>query len=81
MANKKIPFKYARPVEEWLQEKGNFKQACFYAYMCSLHCLYNVEVHTENIAHRFYFRLQLIWNKEQLLWYALNLEDTYLKML
>ncbi|XP_076835087.1 neurexin 3a isoform X19 [Brachyhypopomus gauderio] len=22
MANKKIPFKYARPVEEWLQEKG-----------------------------------------------------------
>ncbi len=24
MANKKIPFKYARPVEEWLQEKGNF---------------------------------------------------------
>lgn len=30
MANKKIPFKYARPVEEWLQEKGNFQQACFY---------------------------------------------------
>lgn len=27
MANKKIPFKYARPVEEWLQEKGNFKQS------------------------------------------------------
>lgn len=24
MANKKIPFKYARPIEEWLQEKGNF---------------------------------------------------------
>lgn len=24
MANKKIPFKYSRPVEEWLQEKGNF---------------------------------------------------------
>ena len=23
MANKKIPFKYTRPVEEWLQEKGN----------------------------------------------------------
>lgn len=24
-ANKKIPFKYVRPVEEWLQEKGNLK--------------------------------------------------------
>lgn len=36
MANKKIPFKYARPVEEWLQEKGNFKQTCFFAYVCSL---------------------------------------------
>ena len=23
MANKKIPFKYTRPVEDWLQEKGN----------------------------------------------------------
>lgn len=22
MANKKIPFKYTRPVEDWLQEKG-----------------------------------------------------------
>lgn len=38
MANKKIPFKYARPVEEWLQEKGNFKQTCFSAYVCLLHC-------------------------------------------
>ena len=27
MANKKIPFKYARPVEEWLQEKGNVDPA------------------------------------------------------
>lgn len=25
MANKKIPFKFVRPVEEWLQEKGNFR--------------------------------------------------------
>lgn len=23
MANKKIPFKYTRPVEDWLHEKGN----------------------------------------------------------
>lgn len=23
MANKKIPFKYTRPVEDWLQDKGN----------------------------------------------------------
>ncbi len=37
MANKKIPFKYARPVEEWLQEKGNFKQTCFFAYVCLLY--------------------------------------------
>lgn len=36
MANKKIPFKYARPVEEWLQEKGNFKQTCFFAYVFTL---------------------------------------------
>lgn len=50
MANKKIPFKYARPVEEWLQEKGNFKQACFYAYVCSLQYWYNVKnSYTENV--------------------------------
>lgn len=29
MASKKIPFKYARPVEEWLQEKGNINSARF----------------------------------------------------
>lgn len=36
MANKKIPFKYARPVEEWLQEKGNFLLSfyffCYYLF-------------------------------------------------
>lgn len=32
MANKKIPFKYARPVEEWLQEKGNPRQTRFVAF-------------------------------------------------
>lgn len=56
MANKKIPFKYARPVEEWLQEKGNLKQAYFHAcvfIILLVDYLYNVEVrvYTENIAH------------------------------
>jgi len=35
MANKKIPFKYARPVEEWLQEKGNFLLS-FYLFIIYL---------------------------------------------
>lgn len=33
MANKKIPFKYTRPVEEWLQEKGKFQQAFIFLFI------------------------------------------------
>lgn len=42
MANKKIPFKYTRPVEEWLQEKGTFQQAviylCIYVFIFHVPC-------------------------------------------
>lgn len=39
MANKKIPFKYTRPVEDWLQEKGNSSTRlleCFSLYFLFL---------------------------------------------
>lgn len=33
MANKKIPFKYTRPVEDWLQEKGKSLSNFYNVYL------------------------------------------------
>lgn len=49
MANKKIPFKYARPVEEWLQEKGMFLSLC----------VFTILMKCEIYGHGLY--LKLIW--------------------
>lgn len=46
MANKKIPFKYTRPVEEWLQEKGKFQQAFIYLFV---YVFILLEVHHQKI--------------------------------
>lgn len=52
MANKKIPFKYTRPVEEWLQEKGRFQQAFMYVCMyVSLYiCIYVFILHMRSFS-------------------------------
>lgn len=70
MANKKIPFKYARPVEEWLQEKGNFEPKCFYAYVCSLYW-YDVKNLMIKRIHSGFLDISFF------LWYF-NLDDTTL---
>lgn len=43
MANKKIPFKYSRPVEEWLQEKGNCLPALYWTWCV---CARERQIHT-----------------------------------
>lgn len=46
MANKKIPFKFVRPVEEWLQDKGKFLSGHYFSALtiCILLCVTGEEV-------------------------------------
>lgn len=47
MANKKIPFKYTRPVEDWLHEKGNLHMTLILVHFFSFHFF-------PFLFHRFY---------------------------